>query len=954
MNPLTKLIELGQSPWFDYIERRLLEDGELAKLIAQGEIRGITSNPSIFHQAIAKSQDYDTALVTLAWAGASAQQIYDSLTIEDVQAADDLFYPLYQESQAGDGYVSLEVSPELAHDTLGTLAEARRLWSLVKRPNLMIKIPATREGLPAVRQAIAEGINVNVTLIFSLKRYAEVMEAYLEGLEQRLEALEGSLPLDHIASVASFFVSRMDTKVDLALSKLTAGPQAASATALMGKAALANARLAYQLFRQVFGSPRFQRLQAQGARLQRPLWASTSTKNPAYPDTLYVDSLIGPDTVNTLPPQTLDAFRQHGRAIPSLEEDLEAARQVFEDIESLGISVDQVTRELEQEGVQAFANAFTALLEAIETRRQAALMDLGPLAEVVAQRVTQLQEQDFPRRLHAGDASLWTADPQGQEEIRKRLGWLELPGSSHALLDTLDKFREEVLGAGFTHALLLGMGGSSLAPEVMRLVFGAPPKVGDSLTGLNLAILDSTDPAQVRTAARRSPIRRTLYIVASKSGGTAEVKAFLDYIWHRARRVLKERAGDCFIAITDPGTSLEKLAQERGFRQVFLADPTVGGRYSVLSAFGLVPAALMGLDIALLLDRASWMAAQCAAQVPANRNPGLVLGAVMAEAARLGRDKLTLTTEPRLVSLGAWLEQLIAESSGKQGVGIVPVDGEPIFSPEVYRREQSEDRLFVYLGEKGAQDSDSRKVSKPQAAISRLRQVGQPALTFRLNSPYDLGAEFYRWEVATAVACAILGVNAFDQPDVQDNKNRTVQKIKEIQQTGGLSEGKPFWTQPQYRLYTPPSNLDLTSPLTLKTILDAFLAQAMPGDYVGLNVYLPRNLRMRAMIQRLRVAILNRTGCATMVGFGPRFLHSSGQLHKGGPDHGLFLLITAEPAIHLPIPGQGLTFGDLEKAQALGDFEALQARGRRVMRLHLNSTSLAGFSDLNELIKALE
>ena len=929
-NPIQEIHALGQSIWYDNISRRLLENGELKQMIERGDIRGMTSNPSIFQNAIAKTNDYDTALVTMAWAGYTTREIFDRLVLEDIRAAADLFLPLYHRTQGRDGYVSLEVNPRLAHDSPGTLAEALLLWQAVERPNLMIKIPGTREGLEAVRKAIAAGLNVNVTLIFSLKRYQEVMEAYLAGLEERLA--EGK-PVEMIASVASFFVSRIDSKVDKLLEDLIrqGGQKAIRAQALLGKAAVANARLAYQQFRGVFESERFERLKARGARLQRPLWASTSTKNPAYPDTLYVDALIGPDTINTMPPQTLLAFSEHGHASLSLEEDVEGDEyietgRVFTRLKKLGISMGRVTEELEEEGVRIFREAFEALLDTLEKRRSEAQEGLGSLASPVARRVAQFEEQHIPARLHAVDPSIWTADLTGQAEIRKRLGWLNLPQSSQELVPELVRFSAEVYKAGLTQALLLGMGGSSLAPEVLRRIYGVPE------AGLELTILDSTDPAQVRAAGRRSPVEKTLVIVSSKSGGTAEVNAYLDYFWARAKRRLGEGAGQHFIAITDPGTSLEKLAKERGFRRVFLADPSVGGRFSALTAFGLVPAALMGLDLLNFLSRAAWMARQCAADMPAGRNPGLVLGAVLGEAAMQGRDKLTLLADPRLESFGAWLEQLVAESSGKLGRGIVPIDGEPLAKPGLYGK----DRLFVYL----------RCTGKYDRVLARLRKKGQPVVVLDVPTKDDLAVEFYRWEVATAAACAVLGVNAFDQPDVQDNKTRTVDKITAYQQAGSFNEGETAWESEGARLFG-------LSPVgkakDLAEALGIFLNQARVGDYVALNAYLPRNRRMQALLRKLRVVVRRRTGLATTVGFGPRFLHSTGQLHKGGPDNGLFLQITAEPERDLPIPNQGMTFGTLERAQALGDLETLQSRGRRVLRVHFKR-----LAELAILIRHLE
>ena len=370
--PLQALSAIGQSPWYDNIERRLLQNGELAAMLKRGDIRGVTSNPSIFHNAIARSNDYDAVLVELAKDGLSAEQIYERLVIQDICDAADLFLPLYQQTQGGDGYVSLEVNPLLAYDTEQTVHEALRLWQSVAHPNLMIKVPATKEGLPAIRRLIAAGLNVNVTLIFAIKRYLEVIDAYLMGLEDRLTTGQ---PVKSIASVASFFVSRLDSKADAYLDGI-AGQDVTKATqsaSLKGKLAIANARLAYQQFQEAFSSQRYLHLQAQGARLQRPLWASTSTKNPLYTDTMYVDALVGPNTVNTMPPQTLAAFKDHGIAAVTVDQDLAAARKVFSDLEAVGISIATLTLELEVEGVKAFADAFQALIRAIEQRRLEAL-----------------------------------------------------------------------------------------------------------------------------------------------------------------------------------------------------------------------------------------------------------------------------------------------------------------------------------------------------------------------------------------------------------------------------------------------------------------------------------------------------------------------------------------------------------------------------------------------------
>lgn len=889
MNPIQKLTSLKQSLWYDNIQRKLLETGELKAMIERGDIRGVTSNPTIFQNAIAKTNDYDSALTPLAWAGWDAEKIFWQLAVEDIQQACDLFRPLYDETKCGDGYVSLEVSPYLSNDTEGTIKQAKELWERVDRPNLMVKIPATKAGIPAIRATIAAGINVNVTLIFSLTRYAEVMEAYLAGLEDRVAKNQS---IDTISSVASFFISRVDTKID---------PRLPKDSALAGKAAVANAKLAYHAFEEFFTSARFHQIKTRfRARIQRPLWASTGTKNPNYPDTLYVDSLIGPDTVNTVPPATLDAFRDHGNAGLTITRGFEESKEQIAQIEALGISMDQVTKELEEEGVKSFEDAFTTLIQTIEDRRKNAASSLSFVSDSVAKRLSQLESDSVPARLLAHDPALWTTDPAEQAEVKIRLGWLRSIEDARTRLDGYTSFAKQVHDEGIDRVLVIGMGGSSLTAEVFSsLLAGANIEAK-----LSLAILDSTDAQQVKLTIEQYPPDKSLYILASKSGGTAELMAAFDYVWK-----LSNGNGSRFIAITDAGTSLETLAKERGFRKVFNADPNVGGRFAALTDFGLVPAALLGMDLNQLLDNAE----RVSGSITTVYNSGFVLGALIAESALAGKDKLTIIADAPISALAGWVEQVIAESSGKHGKGILPVALESIGSPEVY----GADRFFVYLRQNGEFDNN----------IAALKEAGFPVIEFQINSPYDAGAEFYRWEIAISIACHILGINTFDQPDVQDSKLRTIAKIKDFQSTGKLAE------------------VDLVEMQNVKDALKDFLAQSGTGNYIAINAYLPRNKEMVDAIQLIRVAIREKTKCAVTAGFGPRFQHSTGQFHKGGPNKGLFIQVVYDAADDMDIPTQGLTFGTLIRAQALGDYEALIAAGRKVLRIKLDKPA-----DLNKLI----
>ena len=909
MNPIEKLTSLGQSIWLDNIQRKQLENGELKAMIERGDIRGMTSNPSIFNNAIAKSKDYDAALTSLAWAGWDAEKIFWQLAIEDIRAACDLFQPLYEETNGGDGFVSIEVSPDVASDTEATLAQVEQLWARVHRPNLMVKIPATKAGIPAIRKAISVGINVNITLIFSLKRYAEVMEAYLSGLEDHIAAGHS---IHHIASVASFFVSRVDSKID---------PKLPEGSPLKGKAAIANAKLAYDAYEQTFSTRRWENLKVKGARVQRPLWASTSTKNPAYPDTIYIDSLIGPDTVNTVPPATLEAFREHGVAEVTITRDLDQAQDALKQLEAAGISMDVVTQELEEEGVQAFADAFAQLLKTIEERRMSAASSLGPIKDTDARRIAQLEADAVPARLWQHDPTLWATDSEGQAEVQKRMGWLDSPEKARQLIPSYKAFADEIHGEKIGRVLVLGMGGSSLTAEVFSSLQAAA-KID---APVSLAILDSTDPEQVSLAGGNFPPEKSLYIVASKSGGTAEVMAAFDYFW-----AMSNGDGSRFVATTDPGTSLEALARKNNFRRIFSSDESVGGRFSALTDFGMVPAALLAMDLERFLDRADWMKQQSGVHVPAARNPGLVLGAVLGEAALAGRDKLTILADVPLSAFALWVEQIIAESSGKHGKGILPVPLEPLGETGVY----GDDRLFVYLRQTGELDE----------SLKALREAGHPVIEYTIPDLYEVGAEMYRWQVATTIACSILGVNAFDQPNVETSKKITKAKIAEYQKSGSLEEGKSTQTSDGFGVFSSSA----VSGSTLAEVLKNFLAQAQPNGYVAINAYLPRNEEMVRQLQEMRAAIRAKTGNPVTAGFGPRFQHSTGQFHKGGPGNALFIVITAEPAGDFEVPTEGLTFGALIRAQALGDYEALLEAGRKALRIHLLRVQ-----DLPLLVEAL-
>jgi transaldolase/glucose-6-phosphate isomerase len=948
MNRLRKLEDYGQSVWLDYIRRSLITSGELRDLIDEDGLKGVTSNPAIFGKAIAGSNDYAEALEKLLQEKQyDAKALYENLAIEDIQMAADEMAVVFEATKRRDGYVSLEVAPDLAHDTEGTIEEARRLWKAVDRPNAMIKVPATEQGIPAIEQLISDGININVTLLFAREMYERVAQAYLRGLEGLAEAGDD---VSKVASVASFFISRIDSAVDAGLSERLEGATAADERqelrSLMGRVAIANAKLTYQRYKEIFSGPRWDALAKTGAQTQRLLWASTSTKNPEYRDVLYVEGLIAPDTVNTVPPATYDAFREHGELRTSLEEGLDEAGAVLERLDRLGVSLQETTDKLLADGVEKFTEAFTDLLSAVtascrvpaEAKAGKQTYDLpAELAADADAEAEEWQRGAKVRRLWARDAGLWTGNDESNW-----LGWLAI--TEDQLKDHLPRFERiaaVVKEEGYTHALLLGMGGSSLCPEILKMTFG-------KVAGFpELVVLDSTDPAQVKTFEEKIDLEKTLFIVASKSGTTLEPNAFMQYFYERVKeRVGAEHAGRRFVAITDPGSKLQTVAEDLGFRRVFFGVASIGGRYSALSDFGMVPAAVMGLDVQRLVDRADDMVQACAACVPASENPGLVLGVILGVLGRADRDKVTLIASPGIGDLGAWLEQLIAESTGKDGLALIPVHGEQLGPPEVY----ADDRLFVYLRLTNEADAGQ------DAAVERLRGVGQPVVRIDIDDRYDVAQEFFRWEFATAVAGSVLGINPFNQPDVEASKVATRALTAEFEKTGSLPAERPIIEEGAIELFADEENAgDLRAAVggdrSLAAYLKAHLNRLGDGDYLGLLAYVEMNEANTEELQAIRHRVRDTQHVATCLGFGPRFLHSTGQAYKGGRDTGVFLQITCEDAHDLAVPGQKYTFGVVKAAQARGDFEVLGQRGRRALRVHLGPDVKSGRRRLRDFVE---
>jgi transaldolase/glucose-6-phosphate isomerase len=743
--------------------------------------------------------------------------------------------------------------------------------------------------------------------MFSMDHYEAVARAYVQGLERCADPSQ-------VASVASFFVSRVDTMVDKAL-EANGTPEA---KALLGKIAIANSKLVYRRFLEIFHGEGFASLRQRGARVQRPLWASTGTKNPAYSDVLYVENLIGSETVNTLPPETLNAFRDHGKVPgPTVKENLAEAEEALGRLSQLGIDLNAITEKLQEDGVSAFAASFDQLMAALEKKRQAmtdASLDglelhLGKYQRRIDRRLKDWRENRFVARLWEKDYTLWSKEPQ--PELTDRLGWLELPSTMEKQAADLRSFAEQIKADGIKHVVLLGMGGSSLAPEVFQQTFGNAPGYP------KLQVLDSTHPAAVKAVESRIDLAHALFVVSSKSGTTTETNSFFFYFWERLKQ-LKSDPGANFVAITDPGTPLETLAKERNFRATFSAPEDVGGRYSALTVFGLVPAALIGVDLGALLAHARRMSAACGAV--GRDNPGLTLGAALGELTLAKRDKVTFLCSPSLAAFPSWAEQLIAESTGKERKGIVPVAGEHLAAPERY----SDDRFFIYLRFGG---DENHEIDRRVAA---LQANGHPVLRIDVRDKSDLGQEFFLWEFAVAAAGAAIGIHPFNQPDVQLAKDLAKKAMSEGPKTGAKLK----------------EEVAAADGAALRTALASWMGKKKARDYVAVQAYIQSSGENGAELQNICAALQERLGAAATLGFGPRFLHSTGQLHKGGPNSVLVLQVVDQPADNLAVPETNYTFDALIQAQALGDLAALKQRRRRVLRVNLGADTAGGLHSL--------
>jgi len=887
-NQIHRAYELGQSFWLDYIRRDLLESGELAGLIEAGEIRGITSNPSIFKQAIGESDLYLNAMRSMAHAGWSAERIFETLAVEDIRAAADLFLPHYEGTDGRDGFVSIEVNPELASDTEKTLEEARKLWESVSRPNLMVKIPATPAGVPAIEEAIFEGININVTLIFSLQRYSEVIEAYVEGLERRVASGQ---PVERVASVASFFVSRVDSAVDNQLEAIIRkeGSGAERAHALLGTAAIANAKLAYAQFKSVFDGGEFEQLREVGARPQRPLWASTSTKNPAYSDVLYIEELIGQHTVNTVPPKTVIAFRDHGVAEARLEAGLSDSRAQLQALAALGVSLDEVTSDLERDGVNAFAEAYASLIATVGERATSMRNEIGPVAPELARLLELLDTDRVAPRFWRVDPDLWPGTTDGSV-IKTRLEWLEAE-----LDEQLSVANRLAWRVDSEKTAQIGWIGSGEALNAIAEAAGGERSV---------ASLETLDPNELRSFARKTPVDSTIFVAQSRAPVDPATMIKLTNVWGRAANRLGDDASRHFIALGPENSQFDEWAEEWNIDRI--AEWNHGSE-AALSAAGFLMALLQGADPKELAEGAASMRTLSSPGVAAALNPALYLGAVLAAAG----PSVFIVADPAISARAEWIAKYL-QARTEVSIGA----GTP----------HAEDAALIYL----RLDGEIEEKVRAQGAPLIILQT-EPGL-------HGIGSESVRWEVGAGVAAHLLNDPTYAEAPLLPAWNRLSKMIERFQKKGNFGFPKPSWVADYGSVWW--SRKASAEAANLYELATMVLEMLDSSSALFIGAYQSRSSSTLKTFSALSDSLATARGVSFASEFGrpPEAKFSSG----------FSFLIGAEPKKDLDIPALGFTFGDLQSASMLADFEQAKESGSEACAVHLREPE-----DVNLLLMAI-
>ncbi|PJF30816.1 MAG: hypothetical protein CUN51_06425 [Candidatus Thermofonsia Clade 1 bacterium] len=939
----------GRRLWYHDLTHALLAAQPLERLPTSS----FTTHLARLERAIGEGDAYDAALEQPT--PDDPHSCFQALLVEDARRAADALRPRFVPEWAS-GVVSVDLSPLRAESPAERLEAARRLFQAIDRPNVLIKLPAQPDLLTVIEQLLYEGVNIHFTHVYSAATYERAAECYLRALERR--AFE-NLPLGELISVVGFHVSSLDAVVDHQLQNNIRAAQARSELArvsanaeLLGKIGVANANNVYRRSRDIFNSERFSRLRAQGALPQRLLWTEIAPISPLQAPLHYLDCLSHTEALLLIEPPMLDHLADYDRDAMPRTAALREAPDILVRLAAVGIDLDLVARQLLSDAEEMYSEAFAKLIARVEGKRKLLssgfmrrqTLVLGQYQKPVETELQRLRSRKSITRTWACDASLWTDSPEAATLIETRLGWLRLPTDGCIDREVLRAARAESQREGWQHIVMLGMGGANITAETLYGIFGQQAGFPALIT------LDSTDPTAIRDVEVQIDLARTCFIVASKSGSTLETLAMLYHFYQRCTEH-NPKAGDQFIAITDPETRLAEEAGRLGFRAIYYNPTDMAGRYAALSYFGMLPAAMLGLDFEKIMDRAAEMALACGANVMGNNHPGLWLGTIMGVLARRGLDKLTLLTSPEIAAFGAWAEQLIAESSGKEDKGIIPISGGTVGLPHDY----DDDRLFVYLRLEGSPHN-------PDQAVQMLKEAGHPIVTLNLRDVYDIGAEFFRWQFAAATVGMVLGINPFDEPAVEESKQNTQRLLDTYVEQGALPQSAPAYSEDGISLFADEVTAALleqlrtqqafeTSPLS--GLLAAFLRLARSGDYIGLLAYLPPRPEYVAQLETFRRQLRHVLQRAVTLGFGPRYLHSTGQLHKAGCDKGVFIQLTMDDPEPLPIPNMPYSFSILKQAQAEGDYEALQSRGRRIIRLHLGAEPLIGMGKITAAIEAI-
>lgn len=949
MNQLKELTASGNSVWYDGMRRSLATSGLLKRLVEEDGVTGVILGLSSFEKALGGTDEYDEDIARLRREGRGEEEIIAALAASDARCAADELFRAYEASGKTDGMVSVWLPPHTLNDIEKTAEAAKRLLDSIGRPNISVRVPATASGIAAAEELVYSGVSVNLTEVFSVSRYQSAAFSYVKALERRVRA---GRPVDSVFGCVSVPISPVDVEmaavVEDALKRITSHDTVAILRELSWRVALYNAKLVYLKHEDVFRGKTFHDLEKNGARPQRIVWEGTLPKGAHLDALLYAEGLCGGKTITAMALETMLAFRERGAVKERLKEGQAPAHKALKELDDLGLGLDLAASRLQEAALRDESALWEGLLKTVSERGAEALLGRPSLAPAPAlwtgaslDAVRTLADGDFPARLWAKDESLWarSADDAVKRTIRNALGWLSAPAMMEELKGGLFTFAEEVRKAGFTECVLLGMGGSSLAPLVFGETFG--PRRGYP----RLTVLDTTDPEAVLGVAEgreRVEITRKLFIVSSKSGSTIEPLSLFEYFYSILKGIKGERAGENFIAITDPGTALEGFSRKYSFRRLFLNWRDIGGRFSALSYFGLLPAALSGIDVGSILRHALIMRAAVEPSVPPLKNPGLQLGALLAGFYNEGRDKVTFFLSDEISAFALWIEQLMAESTGKEGRGLIPITGEPVGKPSEY----ANDRVFVDISLKKTDEAVSRK-------LDALSKAGHPVLRFTLRDPYEIGAEFLRWEVAIAAAGMVMGINPFDQPDVESSKRLAMERLGR-----GAEKEHHEWAVLGSKLlkvhFGRAAKTGIKEKTSLKEALGAFLGLVREREYMGLLPYFnPMDKKAGASFGRIRKALRDKTGAAVLFGWGPRYLHSTGQLHKGGPDSGSFVIIAHGAVKDAPVPESHFTFSGLERSQAFGDMEALDSRGRRVILVDLKDPSEKSVKEAVELFEGV-